>query len=325
MSMALRLCVAQSSKRWSGILRVLPQSPFCFARGCRLIWWHWISAITLWRNPLISAPMIWRLTMSSHASMAMAPVNSLSVQLQQIGLRALLAQLDDFLARAAKSRWSPCQILDQLVQAEVAERFRAEASNGACGSPASNVSSPWRISTGHGRRRSNAILSIAAPFTLDFIAEVRNLVLVGRNGLGKMMIAQNICMRRCWRVTLYCSDRPPRCWRNCTARPRTAAAASSGRLHRRCCCCYADMPNTPLRPSPQDQHLARRLHQQAVPLTVVNLLYCSAPCVASSVRRTLRRFLLSIPLPTSSPSLPSFSDSHSQTDTSTTSAQSSEV
>lgn len=30
-------------------------------------------------------------------------------------------------------------------------------------------------------------------FTLDFLAEARNLVLVGRNGLGKTMIAQNIC------------------------------------------------------------------------------------------------------------------------------------
>jgi DNA replication protein DnaC len=29
--------------------------------------------------------------------------------------------------------------------------------------------------------------------TLDFLAEARNLILVGRNGLGKTMIAQNIC------------------------------------------------------------------------------------------------------------------------------------
>jgi DNA replication protein DnaC len=29
--------------------------------------------------------------------------------------------------------------------------------------------------------------------TLDFLAEARNLILVGRNGLGKTMIAQNLC------------------------------------------------------------------------------------------------------------------------------------
>jgi DNA replication protein DnaC len=52
------------------------------------------------------------------------PSNSLSSQLQQIGLCALPAQLDDFIARATKSRWSPHQILEQLVQAEGAERSR---------------------------------------------------------------------------------------------------------------------------------------------------------------------------------------------------------
>jgi hypothetical protein len=32
---------------------------------------------------------------------------------------------------------------------------------------------------------------------------------------------------------------------------------------------YLDLPDTPLRPSPVDQALARRLHQQAVPLPLV--------------------------------------------------------
>jgi DNA replication protein DnaC len=34
---------------------------------------------------------------------------------------------------------------------------------------------------------------IERALSLDFLAEARNLVLVGRNGLGKTMIAQNIC------------------------------------------------------------------------------------------------------------------------------------
>ncbi len=34
---------------------------------------------------------------------------------------------------------------------------------------------------------------IERALTLDFLSESRNLVLVGRNGLGKTMIAQNIC------------------------------------------------------------------------------------------------------------------------------------
>jgi len=76
---------------------------------------------------------------------ATTPGNSLSAQLQQIGLCAVPAQLDDFIARATKSRWS--------AQRDVIERA----------------------------------------LTLDFLGEARNLVMVGRNGLGKTMIAQNLC------------------------------------------------------------------------------------------------------------------------------------
>src|SRR5947209_9627332 len=52
------------------------------------------------------------------------PTNSLAAQLQQTGLRAVPAELDDFLARATKARWSPRQLLEQLAQAETAERSR---------------------------------------------------------------------------------------------------------------------------------------------------------------------------------------------------------
>ena len=50
--------------------------------------------------------------------------NSLSAQLQQIGLCAVPAQLDDFIARATKARWSALQILEQVVKTESAERSR---------------------------------------------------------------------------------------------------------------------------------------------------------------------------------------------------------
>jgi hypothetical protein len=62
--------------------------------------------------------------MSSPALKTTIPSNSLSAQLQQVGLRAVPAQLDDFLAHATKSRWSPHQILEQLAQVEMAERLR---------------------------------------------------------------------------------------------------------------------------------------------------------------------------------------------------------
>lgn len=119
------------------------------------------------------------------------PSNSLPAQLQQIGLRALSSQLDDFLARAAKARWSPHQILEHLVAEEITERSRR------------SLEQRLRLS---GIKRFKPLADfdwswptkierdvIERALTLDFIPEARNLVLVGRNGLGKTMIAQNIC------------------------------------------------------------------------------------------------------------------------------------
>ena len=42
--------------------------------------------------------------MNSPTAKKTTPNNSLSTQLEQIGLRAIPAELDDFLARATKSR-----------------------------------------------------------------------------------------------------------------------------------------------------------------------------------------------------------------------------
>ena len=50
--------------------------------------------------------------------------NSLAAQLEQTSLCAIPAQLDDFIARATKARWSPRQILEELAKVEAAERSR---------------------------------------------------------------------------------------------------------------------------------------------------------------------------------------------------------
>lgn len=60
--------------------------------------------------------------MSSPTRTTTTPSNSLPAQLEHIGLHAVAAEVDDFLARATKQRWSPRQILEHLAQAEVAER-----------------------------------------------------------------------------------------------------------------------------------------------------------------------------------------------------------
>jgi DNA replication protein DnaC len=129
--------------------------------------------------------------MSSPAPKTTMDNHNLTAQLAQIGLRALPAQLDDFLARAAKNRWSPHQILEHMVQEEIAERSRRSLERRLRLSgikrfkPMADFEWTWPA------RIERDVIERA--LTLDFLSEARNLVLVGRNGLGKTMIAQNIC------------------------------------------------------------------------------------------------------------------------------------
>ena len=68
---------------------------------------------------------------------------------------------------------------------------------------------------------------------------------------------------------------------------------------------YADLPDTPIRPSPMDQSVARKLHQEAVPLSLVESALCSPPCDGSAGLPSFLRFRRFGLLPTSCRSLPS--------------------
>jgi DNA replication protein DnaC len=115
--------------------------------------------------------------------------------------------LDDFLARTTKARWSPRQILEYLAQIEAGERSRGARVESAFRS----LESRLRLS-GIKSFKPMADFDWAWPakierdvieraLTMDFLHEGRNnalstlapLILVGPNGLGKTMIAQNIC------------------------------------------------------------------------------------------------------------------------------------
>jgi DNA replication protein DnaC len=106
-------------------------------------------------------------------------------------LRSLPAGLDDFLARAVKARWSPHQILEQMAQAEIAERSRRSLERRLRLSGIKRFKPMADFDWSWPAKIERDVIERA--LTLDFLAEARNLVLVGRNGLGKTMIAQNIC------------------------------------------------------------------------------------------------------------------------------------
>ena len=119
------------------------------------------------------------------------PNPNLREQLERIGLTAVAPQLDDMLAHASKQRWSPRRLLEQLAQIEVAERAHRSLERRLRDSeikkfkPMANFEWSWPT------RIERDVIERA--LTLDFLPEARNLVLVGANGLGKTMIAQNIC------------------------------------------------------------------------------------------------------------------------------------
>lgn len=119
------------------------------------------------------------------------PMNNLASQLRQIGLRAVPPDLDDFLARANKAHWSPHMLLEQLAQVEAADRARRSLERRLRVSaikafkPMADYEWDWPT------KIEREVIERA--LTLDFLSEARNLVLIGRNGLGKTMIAQNLC------------------------------------------------------------------------------------------------------------------------------------
>ncbi len=128
--------------------------------------------------------------MTSTTSTHPNPNNDLGAQLQNIGLRAIADSLDDFLARATKSQWSPHMLLEELARIEGHHRAhrslerRLQYSRIGRFKPMADFDWNWP------KTIDRDIIQRA--FTLDFIPEARNLILIGANGLGKTMIAKNI-------------------------------------------------------------------------------------------------------------------------------------
>ena len=114
----------------------------------------------------------------------------LGAQLLQLGLKAAAAGLDDLIARASKSRWSPQLLLEELARVEIRERSECSLQQRLrrCGAgrfrPMADFDWNWA------EKIDRPVIERA--LTLDFIPDSRNLILMGTNGLGKTMIAKNI-------------------------------------------------------------------------------------------------------------------------------------
>jgi DNA replication protein DnaC len=119
------------------------------------------------------------------------PTDNLKDQLHQIGLRALPVTLDDFLVCATEEGWSPRTLLEQMVHAEAAELVRRRLERRQRASGIKNFKFMDGFNWDWPTKIERDVVERA--LTLKFIRESRNLILVGPNGLGKTMIAENIC------------------------------------------------------------------------------------------------------------------------------------
>lgn len=118
----------------------------------------------------------------------------MSFELRQLlallDMRALDAALDDFLARATKSRWGPVEILTEALRIEQRDRNqrglerRLQRSRIGAFKPMADFDWSWPEKIPRER--------IERALALNFVEDGANVILVGAHGLGKTMILKNI-------------------------------------------------------------------------------------------------------------------------------------
>ena len=115
---------------------------------------------------------------------------TLSDQLRQLGLVHTAADLNDVVARATQKRWSPVVLLEHLVQTELAARLRHRVErrlrDARLGRFKAMADFEWNWPTQIHHP------TVERVFTLDFIAQRENVIIVAPNGLGKTMLAKNL-------------------------------------------------------------------------------------------------------------------------------------
>jgi DNA replication protein DnaC len=115
---------------------------------------------------------------------------TLSDQLQQLGLVHTAGELNDFIARATQKRWSPVVQLERLVQAELEarlhQRVERRLKDARLGRFKPLADFEWTWPTQIHRP------TVERVFTLDFLAQRENVIIVAPNGLGKTLLAKNL-------------------------------------------------------------------------------------------------------------------------------------
>jgi len=114
----------------------------------------------------------------------------LKERLTSLGLRHTSDTLDDLVATATKRRWRPTELLDAIADQESQDKARRSVERRLAHSRLGALTPMASFDWGWPKRIDRAAVDSA--LQLDFIARPANVVLVAPQGLGKIMIAQNI-------------------------------------------------------------------------------------------------------------------------------------
>ena len=114
----------------------------------------------------------------------------LAEQLHGLRLPRTAEDLDDFLARATKLRWSPRVLLEELARQEIAERERRSLERRLRAAKLGRFKPIDEFDWNWPQKLDRAVLDRA--LSGELVRERENLVLVAAQGLGKTLLARNI-------------------------------------------------------------------------------------------------------------------------------------
>jgi DNA replication protein DnaC len=111
-------------------------------------------------------------------------------RLKQLGLHTTAEHFDDLCARSMKNRWSPVELLEQILDLEEKQRAKNSLERRMARSHVGRFKSmadfDWNWPTRIDRD------SVENALRLNFIDQSQNIVIMASHGLGKSMIARNI-------------------------------------------------------------------------------------------------------------------------------------
>jgi DNA replication protein DnaC len=115
---------------------------------------------------------------------------NLTADLRRLGLLKLGAEVDDFVARATRARWSPRQVLEHLVRSEIEDRSRRSVERRLRRSRLGRFKLMADWDWNWPKKLDRPV--VERLLRLDFLDRAENVILVGAQGLGKTTLAKNI-------------------------------------------------------------------------------------------------------------------------------------